>query len=190
MKYERLHERLDYLLESYSQTKDVLFLMEEDCINHFFECEGFKTYEKIHSFAKEKGFKNIVDIGCAVGHQSEIFVDSEINYIGIDDDWRGEFWNSDRFSYLKMHYPAKIDVPDNSLGVSVLCLGWNCYLYEGDETLEAQAKALSEDFKHCLLYLPYKDKRLDVFKRYFKGFEIIESDGAEVAPSCICYFWN
>ena len=171
-KYKRLKERSYYLLAKYKElssknedNKYKKYLIEDDCIGHFFECEGYKTYEDIAKFCKEKGFKRAFDIGCAYGHQSECFIDTDVEYIGIEQTMWGDFWNSDRYNYINGTYPFSIDTLDKDIAVSVLCLTWNCYLSNGEETLKAQLEQLSKDFKHCLLYLA-EDKIPKVLEYY------------------------
>lgn len=180
MKYQRLYDRGQYCMEKYRETGESKFIEEEYCVTHVFECSTLNTYSIIADFAKEKGFNNVYDIGCAYGHQSEVFLQKGVNYVGVEASYIPEFWNSDKFKFIKGEYPLKIQAEDNDLVISVLCLTWNCYLYEKEKTLTEQCEALQRDFKHCVLYLA-KDK-LDFVKKYFKNCEKID-DG-------MYYFYN
>ena len=161
MNYNKLIVRRKQLLElskqNYKENKDTIkYDMEIDCIDHFFECESYKTYEYIAKHCKEFHIDRVIDIGCAYGHQSEIFLNSKINYIGVND-YNLEFWNYDKYDFIVKEYPFEFNtkyfkVEHNDLPISVLCLTWNCYLYYGEETLKKQIEALTRDFKHCYAY--------------------------------------
>lgn len=179
-KYERLLQRWKEL-SKIATLDDIEFLQEIDCIEHFLllEKEGAR-YEFVLKFAKEKGLKRVFDIGCAMGHQSEVFIGSDIEYIGINDLPVKNYWNSDRYKYITKQYPFKIEAKETDLAASLLCITWNCYLYEGEKTLKEQCEALTRDFKHVLLYMQ-QDKLLFVAK-YFKGYEILHDN--------FVYFYN
>lgn len=164
-KYQRLEDRIKELSDLYSKDKNVKHLMEDDCICHFLSYEGAKTYETIAAFAKEHNIQRVVDIGCAYGHQSETFLQEGIHYIGVSDH-QAIFWNKDKFPYFVSAYPCELPVQSGDLAISVLCLTWNCYLYEGEKTLIEQCEALQRDFDHCLLYIQLD--RLEFISRYFK----------------------
>ena len=115
-----------------------------------------------------------------MGHQSEVFIDSDIEYIGINDLPVKNYWNSDRYKYITKQYPFKIEAKETDLAVSLLCLTWNCYLYKGEKTLKEQCEALTRDFKNVLLYMQ-KDKLLFVAK-YFKSYEMLHDN--------FVYFYN
>lgn len=170
MKYERLDKRLDELHKLYSETENIVYAMEDDCICSFFGCKGYKKYETILNFAEENNFKKIYDIGCAFGHQSEVFLNRNVEYVGIDDA-NNNFWNKDKFKYIIGRYPLEIQANDNELAVSVLCLTWNCYLHEREKTLREQCEQLQKDFKHCLLYI--ENDKIDFVKKYYKNYEIL-----------------
>ncbi len=178
VRYKKLSKRRKYLQEN-STIDDTPMLMEVDCIDHIFALNKLEQYTEVLKFAKSKGFKRVFDIGCAYGHQSEAFIDSDIEYIGIDDGVPGEYWNLDKYIYISEHYPFKINATETDLAVSILCLTWNCYLYEGEKTLKEQCEALKRDFKHVLLYMP-KDK-VGFVKEYFKGYEQVNE---------FMYFYN
>lgn len=146
---------------------------ELDCLDNFFECEIYIKYDKILNFAENNGFKRIFDIGCAYGHQSEMFLNSVVEYVGIDEI-PCTHWNTEKYKYISKHYPFKIEAHSDDLAVSSLCLTWNCYLYEGNKTLKEQCEVLQRDFKSCLLYMQMD--QLDFVKKYFKTYEVIDKD--------------
>jgi hypothetical protein len=164
--FPRLDDRRKKLLEL-----DILenppsskYLMEMDSIDHF-GAGGFEVYSSISSFCKENSIERVVDIGCAHGHQSEIFLQEEIDYVGIDQGSQ-TFWNAENFTFISNSYPCELPLKKGDLGVSVLCLTWNCYLFEGETTLRKQCEALERDFDHCLLYM--QADRIDFVCNYFK----------------------
>lgn len=173
MKYERLEQRRKELNKLFDKTNNTNCLIEMDCIDHFFECESYKTYGKILEFAEAKKIKRVFDIGCAYGHQSEVFINSKVDYVGINEG-KCDYWNEDRYKYLSTHYPFKIEANTDDLAVSVLCLTWNCYLYEKDKTLQEQCEALQRDFKNCLLYMA--SDKIDFVKKYFKDYIVIDKN--------------
>ena len=189
MNYERLIKRRKQLLglgnEYYKQKKDSReYDMELYSIDHFFECENYKIYEHIAKHCKEFNIDRVIDIGCAYGHQSEVFLNNKINYVGVNDHYL-DFWNYNKYDYIVREYPFEykgkyFEVNYSDLPISVLCLTWNCYLYNGEETLRKQIEALTRDFRHCLLYLQ-KDK-LDFVKQYFYAYRRLD-DG-------LIYFYN
>lgn len=180
MKYKRLVERGKECFSLYMETDDIRYAMEDDCIEHFFGAGGMEHYETICNFIKENKFDKVYDIGCAYGHQSEIFLEEDIDYIGIEASPIKNFWNADKFKYINKEYPFKIDTGKNDIAVSVLCLIWNCYLYENQKTLRAQCEALQRDFNQCILYIAHD--KIATVDRYFKNRKKI-GDG-------MYYFYN
>lgn len=155
------------------------YLIEHDSLCSFFECSGAIRYKTILRFAKENNFKRIYDIGCANGYQSEIFLNSNVEYIGIDE-YKSDFWNKEEFKYIIDNYPFYIDTNEDDLAVSVLCLTWNCYLSEGELTLKKQCEQLKKDFKHCLLYIC--QEQIEFVSRYFENYKILNDN--------FVYFYN
>lgn len=174
MKYKRLIDRSKELNSLYIKTKDIEYAMEDDCIMHLFGCGGIETYETICNFVKENKFKKVYDIGCAYGHQSEIFLEKNVDYVGIEVSPIKNFWNADKFKYINRKYPFEINANENDVAVSVLCLTWNCYLFEGIKTLKEQCEALKRDFKHCILYM--QNDRIEFVGEYFKNCKHIKDN--------------
>lgn len=170
---ERLVNRYNECNELYRKTGDVKYAMELDCIAHIMETSTIKRYREIVEFAKGGEFKRVFDIGCALGHQSEVFIGSGVKYIGINDSDR-EFWNADIFDYIVGRYPFKIGTHNHDLAVSILCLTWNCYLYEGEITLREQCEALARDFDHVILYM--SEDKIEFVRKYFGRVERLKEN--------------
>lgn len=167
---ERLKQEIKNLDKLYKETKEDKYLYRRYDLDHLFEI-SLETYEAILKYCKEHNVLGIIDIGCAFGYQSEMFLLNNIDYIGVECSL-DYFWNEDRFKYIKGKYPCKIENNNNYLGVSSMCISWECYLDDGLETLYKQFKKLSEDFKKCLIYgqkdnMPYANK-------YFKKVEKLD----------------
>lgn len=171
--YSRLVKRYEEISLLYRETLNDEYLIEDHCIAHLFECEGLKNYETIALFCEEHDIKRVVDIGCAYGHQSEVFLQTNIDYIGVNDT-QLDFWNKEHFQYVTGAYPCELPLKKGDLGISVLCLTWNCYLYEKEKTLINQCEALQKDFEHCLIYV--QPDHLKVISKYFKNIHHIKGN--------------
>lgn len=171
--YHRIHDRFGALGQLYDETKDMEYLMEHDSICHVMDAEHLGIYEKVVEVAKQKGVKRVIDIGCAYGHQSEVFLNQGVTYVGVSDN-QSRFWNRDVFDYVVDSYPCELPIRKGDMGVSVLCLTWNVYLDEGEKTLREQCEALQRDFRQCLIYV--QENHVDFLKGYFKTSECIEGN--------------
>lgn len=163
--YPRLEERLDELGRLYQEAgkNNVEYLMEEDGLIHVLTPGRLPVYESIREKAMTLGVTRVVDIGCAYGHQSEVFLEVEMDYVGVTNH-DSQFWNRDRFDYVIDHYPCPLPVKENDLAISVLCLTWNCFLHEKEKTLMEQCEALLKDFSHCILYTDKPEYVANYFK--------------------------
>lgn len=166
--YTALGNRQREISDKYDKDQQIEYLVEDDCLMHFFGAGGVENYESIANFCIENNIEAIVDIGCAYGHQKEIFDQANIHYTGINDN-KMDFWKNDGDNYLVGTYPCDVFVERDTLAVSVLCLTWNVYLYEKEKTLQEQCEALQRDFKHCLLYTT--DEGMACVSKYFKETE-------------------
>jgi hypothetical protein len=171
LKYQRLIDRSRELIRLGKKSRDEEIMMEDDSLCHVFECEGLLTYEKIASYAKAVGAKRIIDIGCAYGHQSEVFLNEGLQYVGVTDH-SSPFWNRDKFEYVVNRYPCELPIQKGDIGVSVLCMTWNVYLREGKKTLIEQCEALQRDFEHCLIYT--QESHVEVLSSFFKHVKQID----------------
>ena len=122
IKYSRLHERLNYLSkaskEAIRKEKDpIKYYIEMDCIEHLF-CGGLDRYEEIALFCKKNNIKRVVDIGCAVGHQSECFLENDIDYMGVNEA-KLNFWNKGKYTYIVGNYPCSLPTKTKDLAISV-----------------------------------------------------------------------
>lgn len=137
---------------------------KEYCLSYFFEV-SLENYNYFLEYCKNNNIKGVVDIGCCIGYQSELFLNNGIDYIGVDGT-TNSFWNEDKANYITKEYPCEIKGYKDYLAISNLCLGWNCYLYNGIETLEGQFKQLAKDFDRSLIYMQ-KDN-IEYIRKYFK----------------------
>ena len=142
-----------------------------------------QPYVYVYDFCIAKGIELIVDIGCAHGFQSELFLDTPVAYIGVDDGGGRHYrydWNHQDFLYITARYPEVLlgdFVPVNPeapppLAVSILAIGW---LHDDRMELLNQIDALSQDFYHCLIHLPEGLPHL--FERHFVVEEIVVEPG-------------
>lgn len=163
-------------------------LMEIDCIDHLIEAGSLINYDFMIDLAIKKGFKRIVDIGCAYGHQGEL-CEGRIEYIAVDEDLV-EFYKmyEDNYNYSVGKYPFYVpfDMYKKDLAVSNLAIGWQCYANE--EESEEQFAALANDFKACLLYLPTEREKL--LKKHFKNIEIYKKEKSKFVPTAFYYCYN
>lgn len=157
-KYSRLYKEYNSLFNDESK------IQEHYSLTHFFECNSSYIYEKILEFCINNNYTRVFDIGCAFGYQSEVFIDSNIDYVGIDT-LKLNFWNSEIYTYISKQYPFPLKTKSNDIAVSVLCLTWPCYLYNGKESLHKQLSQLSKDFNAALLYVP--ENMLNTISEYF-----------------------
>lgn len=161
--YPRLDRRWQDVLELSRQKRDDdKYLMELDSLLHVME--RLSIYEDILEHVKKIGGKRVIDIGCANGHQSEVFIDSEVKYSGLEL-FEVDFFNRDTCEYKVATYPCELNTSDGDVGVSVLCLTWNCFLWDGEKTLHQQCAALKRDFSDCILYTT--SDKLPVITQYF-----------------------
>lgn len=163
------------------------FFRELDSLDHCLEC-SLGNYKFMYKFIKERGFDNVVDIGCAYGFQNEFFKD--MSYTGIDDE-KLNFYreNEQNVHYLVGTYPfklPKINYFKRAVAISNLCIGWECYKQNDDE-FDKQFKAISKDFKASLLYMPYE--RINTLEKYFKNIAIYKEHKGLVHTAYF-YCWN
>ncbi len=158
-------------------------LRELNSLDHVLEC-SLKNYDFMIDFAVKKDFHEVVDIGCAYGHQTEL-CRGRINYIGVDRELVN-FYIPYECYCLPEGYPTDKTLSHNqfktSLAISNLCIGWNCYVDEKEA--KKQFKALKRDFKASLLYLP-KDRE-NILKKVFKNVEKVKDD-SEIGAFYYCY---
>lgn len=152
----------DYYNHVRKLTRDEL-AMEMDCIEHYYEAGGKEDYSMIADICTTLSMEGIIDIGCAYGHQSEVFLKHGLKYHGIDN-WCHAFWNSDEsgISYQTGQYPCEITVnKKNMLPVSRLCLGFELRDYA----------AIARDFDLILTDAP-KEGRQELSKYFMFAAEI------------------
>jgi hypothetical protein len=127
-------------------------------------------YEQASKFAKETGFKKVVDIGSAFGSQKVYFDEQGIEYMGIDQDFESEY-------VAKGYYPDDIEFKygdDDTLAISHLCLTWNIYTGNDDETVIKQIKGLKRDFKYILIQAQHD--KVWIIEQEFDNIEKLDSE--------------
>lgn len=176
-KREYLNNASDILISS--GVNATVYDMQADSIDHFFCAGGIENYTFVRDFCLRKKIKKIFDIGCAYGHQSACFEDTEIEYVGVDE-YLNSFYNSDKYNYIHDHFPCELPSGSGDLAVSILCLTWNCYAYDGERTIEEQCRSLANQFEHALLYV--YPEGVKAMKKYFSNVEPLEGN--------FYYFYN
>ena len=158
-------------------------LREMDSLDHVLEC-SLENYDFMIDFAIKKGFTQVVDIGCAYGHQAELCRD-RIKYIGIDEDAVDFYCYGEHYD---KQYPCWIyeNKFKNDLAIANLSIGWNCY--NNEEEFDKICKHLVKDFKACLLYLPIERK--EILIKNFKNIEIIKEIDDKLIPTGFYYCYN
>lgn len=129
-----------------------------DSLQHVLECT-LNNYDFMINFAIKKGYKRVVDIGCAYGHQSELCT-GRIKYLGIDEDDCDFYKETLARGYIVGKYPEEIDgytFWKSDLAIANLSIGWNCY--NNEEEFDEICKHLKKDFTACLLYIPIERKK-------------------------------
>lgn len=139
-------------------------------IEELMECEHFAVYDAVAKFCKNNGFNRVFDIGCADGYQSEMFLQNDLEYVGVEGFFTGKgYWNDDKFLYIEKEYPFSISTSAKDIAVSHMCIGWNCYKTKED-TWERQIEQLAADFRHILLYS--QKEILPILERYYAIEEV------------------
>lgn len=173
MTLERLKDHYWYL----STQKDEESMQEFDSLIHFFEV-SITYYQKAFDFIKGKlHCTRIFDIGCAFGFQSELLINSSIQYVGINDVSLN-FWNKDKYQYIVKSYPFVIQTLPTDIAVSIYCIGWY------NNLIEKQIKRLAEDFQQIIINV---DKEYFYYlKKYFVVKEILNNDDNQISPLLYC----
>lgn len=127
----------------------------------FFECRYVGIIEDI----RRRGLKanNIIDIGCQLGVQSELFK-TQYKYIGIDS-YHTNFFNKEdkNCKYINGIYPNIEINYDDSIVISSMSLG---YFYDGSE--EVYLDNLVQELKKIKhLYIATNRKLLKLLSKYF-----------------------
>lgn len=178
-------KRVNKILSEYRDN----LLREMDSLDNVIEC-SLGNYDFMIDFAIKEGYKTVVDIGCAYGHQAEL-CRNRIRYIGIDED-NVDFYGDSiypfedtQIGYIVQKYPHKILEGGfkDCLAISNLAIGWNCYVDEKE--FDKQCKALKNDFVASLLYLP-KDRE-KILKENFKEVKTIKDDGDRLVSTAFYY---
>jgi hypothetical protein len=129
--------------------------------------------------------KNIVDIGCQYGFQSEFFLGSK--YIGIDAWPDMKFFNQDKenIEYYHFRLPEEFNLDiSESIVISSMSLG---YFEKNMEEKKKNAKILSRA-KH--LYVATNEEFMELLKPNFKNMEVLENKVLSNKKFPVCYFSN
>lgn len=120
--------------------------IENYCLESFLVEGGIEAYAAAAVYAKEHDFRVIVDIGCSLGFQSSLFKDLDLYYIGIEKIPEKNMWPATKFiaTAYPFHIPATPKLRAATLGISRLCVGFEC---QG----EAVYDALYRDFDHLMI---------------------------------------
>jgi len=133
-------------------------------VEHMFECfpefmffeEDYLKIKRIINSNRLKS-RNIIDIGCQYGIQSEIFLD--MSYTGIDSDFKYNI-NSDldNINFIYDTFPSKNISLKNSIVISNMSLGWY-----GDET------DFSDDLKEAdIIFISSNKATIYSLKKIYK----------------------
>lgn len=128
---------------------------------------GLDRYKQALSLIEGMGIEKVFDIGCAFGHQSELFRKRGIEYVGVNDG-NLNFYNEHLHTYIEGEYPnVVLNTNQHDIAVSILCLTWN--VYGCIETVRKQLKKLSDDFSRVIIYA--QNNRVHLFNDYFAKVE-------------------
>lgn len=100
---------------------------EQDNIDHVVYING-DFYDFCIQYMINNNIKNVVDIGCSCGHQSEAFIQEELNYEGVEK-YPFNMWKSDLVKYHIGAYPFEFNTKAK-LAISNLCYGYFIHDYE------------------------------------------------------------
>ena len=157
-RYRKLEKTLSY--NCGHDEKDMNQMEEEmDTIDHVIFCTG-DFYDAVASCMKENGIHEVVDIGCANGHQAEVFLQNGLSYTGVECCTYLDMWKPEQVTYLFGVYPFSIG-EKRRLGCSNLCYGYLVHDY----------KALAEQFDEVILG-NIQDK--NEIEKYFTIHEMME----------------
>ena len=171
-KYPRLDKYYDELIKMEDEEPERFYDQHSYSLMCTLEC--ISNYEFIKDFCLKNNFKSVFDIGCCFGYQSEVFYESGIQYRGLDDTISKYLWNSELYEYQVGRFPCDVKSRKGELGISVLCLGWNCYLYEGAKTLDEQFESLVNQFEYSLIYM--QQNLVPLISRHFSKVEHLEDN--------------
>lgn len=119
--------------------KNHYILMEMDCLEHVISLDDF--YDYCAYYMKKKGINQVVDIGCAFGHQAEVFLQEGLAYTGIEICRYKKMYKKGECSYIFDSYPCKIPEESGRFAVSNMCFEYFINDY----------KALARDFDEVIL---------------------------------------
>lgn len=172
--------QLDSLIERYNGNFSLLYPIIKERVANYqpyelpfpeeficFEDNYFRIMK--HMIENNIAAETVVDIGCQLGFQSEIFID-KYNYVGIDAA-RATFFNEEnkKASYKIEVFPQISEELSNKAVISSMSIG---YFSLKEFSQEDMAKKLGEA---KWLYLVSTPQMNDLVKRYFKKSEHVTS---------------
>lgn len=153
-------------------------------------CRYYEWYWNVSELSIMNGFEALYDIGCAYGLQGDIIRQNGMKYVGVDNQPGKHMYEKDGVSYIFNEYPFKINAARNSIAVSHLCIGWNCF-FPLPEEKEETYRQLAEDFSTVILHIPEEEiPRIDkYFKRHF-DLNMTESQVGLDDPLVVTYLFT
>lgn len=116
-------------------------------------------YEEASMFCLRNDIRDVTDIGCCFGFQSEFFID-KISYTGVESSrYDGYFWKESKSEYIHAEYPCEL--PKGTMAMSHLCIGFLC-------TGEEVYKTLADQFEYLAID---NDHEEEFIKKYFTEVE-------------------
>jgi len=116
-------------------------------------------YEDVALWCLQNKIKDVTDIGCYLGMQSELFVPNGIKYTGVeeypDTTILAPCTVSENCNLIHGTYPCKL--PHGTMAISNLCVGYLC-------TGENVYKTLAEQFEYLVLD---RDEEKDLIEEYW-----------------------
>jgi hypothetical protein len=76
----------------------------------------------------------------------------------------------------KYPFPLNVENKDDSIAISMMCIGWNVYMPEGYETLNKQFERLTKDFDHHLMFISNDKIGFTRHKGFFDKSQIIKEE--------------
>ena len=177
--YEKIGERFEHL--DYGEGVNYKGQLVDDQVLYSLT---FRTgslndiYDEILRYCVKEGIKNVFDIGMAYAWQSDMFLLNDIEYYGVDLHVGKTMRNFHEDYYFEGFYEeTKIDVPEDTVGIAVLSIGWNVYA-QAEEEIIKQFTKLREDFARTIVYIPKQS--VDVIKHLFKEVRLVKEGSTSI----------
>lgn len=126
---DKIHEQALYD-DITQEDKDLLKIYDEInyCKEEFIYANINDWYKNVALYVKNRGFETVIDIGACYGFQAENFINENLNYIGVEcvkymKDYQF-MKDHEKVTYILKKYPCEIEIPEKSVLVSNLCIGY------------------------------------------------------------------